>query len=125
MRRMTIATGFLWCALAGCVNMQGEGQCQDTVTVNHEANDQRVGLRSAPPELRVCRGATITVRIVPQGTPASTAPKLDNPAWLNGSTQTGDITLTVPMEEELGAIRRYTITVEGVGMLDPQFRIIQ
>lgn len=111
--------------LGGCVNLQGEGQCRDTVTVNHAANERNVGLNAAPPVLTVCRGATIRIRIVPPDKAASTAAKPGNPGWLNGNVEAGgDIMLTVPENEQVGAEREYSISVDGVGTLDPLFRIV-
>ncbi len=109
--------------LSGCTSMQSARMpCQDTVNVNHGA----AMLVVAPPEARVCRGTTVTLRLLPRNRAASTMPKSGNPMWLTGSTPVGgDITLNVPANAPIGAIYDYEVNVTGVGMLDPTFVIIR
>lgn len=121
MLRMLTAA-FLMAALAGCAALpEGaeRGRCRDFVTVNAESGT----LKARPPEAKVCRGTTVTVRIRPNK-PGSTATK-DGTAWVVGQTGNGDIALMVPMSEDVGAVRGYSVNVPGVGMLDPTFRIIR
>lgn len=112
--------------LAGCAQMAAR-DCNDTVTVNYRA----ANLRASPELAEVCPGGTLTVRLRPPAAAgrAHTAPGPENPGanWLAGRTSKGDrIDLVLDENEvEVGETYKYSITIEGIGTLDPRVRVIR
>ena len=121
-----VATGAV-ALLAGCAQMAERG-CNDTVTVDYK----EAFLHARPPVANVCRGGTLTVRFHPIGKdrdkPAHTAPgpQNGNARWLTGSSPKGDrIVLDIDEKAQVGQIYKYSITVDGIGMLDPRVRVMK
>ena len=111
--------------LAGCAQMAGKS-CNDEVTVNYRA----ANLRASPELAEVCPGGTLTVKLVPpigRGS-AATAPGPQNPkaTWLSGSVSQGaEIKLHADKDEVVvDETYKYSITIEGIGTLDPRVRVI-
>lgn len=98
--------------------------------------DRNITVRQAPafldvfPEyIEVCRGRTVTINIAPPVDPGSarTEPASGCPGaeWLKRENREGDkIVIEIPETADLGDYK-YSITIAGVGTLDPRFRIIQ
>lgn len=110
--------------LIGCVEDAGPGCRDQEVTVNHEA-----AYLSARPEhvMDICPGNTLTLKLMPplEAGAARSAPARENPddaAWLSGSNRERDrIVLTVADGAE--GTYKYSITVDGIGMLDPRVTV--
>lgn len=101
--------------------------CRDrTVSVNH-ATDRIV---VTPGTIDVCSGYTVTFKIEPPVNVGSARTKdntVNSPSapWLNaGNVETDAITVKVPPETELKTYK-YDIEIDGVGSLDPYFRVIK
>ncbi len=124
--------------IAGCASGLGprpdaavdaEIVCRDrTVRLRHVA-----GFLAANPEyIEICREQVLTVQIVPPAGMgrARTAGGMGSSgaaaAWLNqsGNTAGNRILITVP---EMAALDeyKYSITVDGVGTLDPRLRVVR
>ena len=103
-----------------------EMSCRDrTVTVY-----QSTGFLAVYPEyIDVCRGQSITVRTLPRLDTGGvrTAPDDKNPgddSWLRIEGREGTVVMKVPENAALG-VYKYSITVDGVGMLDPRARVVR
>ena len=119
--------------LAGCASTMNpsvsddpEMTCGDrTVTVY-----QATGFLAVYPEyIDVCRGQSITVRTVPGLATGNvrTAPGEKNPdddSWLRNEGRDGTVIMVVPGNAGLG-VYKYSITVDGVGTLDPRARVVR
>ncbi len=99
-----------------------------SVTVNHKASILKV-----TPELRNVRfGGTVTIKTVPAKgkDKAHTKQAPGTPRWLTGHcNRKGEIVLPVP-ENALGPRQKektykYSVTVDGVGTIDPRVRVIR
>ena len=99
-----------------------------SVTVNHKASVLKV-----TPELRNVRlGGTVTIKTVPAKgkNKAHTKQEPGTPRWLTGyCNRKGEIVLPVP-ENALGPRQKektykYSVMVDGVGMIDPRVKVIR
>lgn len=108
--------------LAGCAQMAGPG-CRDReVTVNHKA----AYLEARPEHVEICPGRTLKVKLVPAPPAGSahTAPGSQNPGatWLSGrNKEPGLIALVV--DEKAEGPYKYSITIDGIGTLDPRLTV--
>lgn len=124
-KKMATAMAGALAVLAGCAGLGARGCGDREVTVNHKA----AYLSARPEEVRnICRGDTLTVRLVPpvDAGAARAAPSRENPeaAWLSGSNRERDsIVLVVDPKAEKGKTYKYSIEIEGVGMLDPRVTV--
>lgn len=124
------------CALAGCAQTtpathiaeeDPELTCGNrTVTVF-----QATGFLAVYPEyIDVCTGYNITINVVPPVADGgfSTAPESGNPgedSWLDSTAKRGgSAIISVPPGIPTG-VYKYSITVEGVGTLDPRARVVK
>lgn len=124
---ITVSLGLVGCVTNG-KDVDPELKCRDRlVTVNHAA-----GYLSAHPEyIDMCAGQRITINVAPpvdQGA-ARTAPAgKGNPEdanWL--SSRNGNenrIVIDIPNGTAYGTYK-YSITIDGVGTLDPRVRVTQ
>jgi hypothetical protein len=126
-KQLTILAMAMMALLAGCAQMAGR-ECNDTVTVDYK----EAFLHARPEVANVCRGGTLTVKFHPIGKdrdkPARTAPgrQNGNATWLSGSTTKGDqIILDIDEKAQVDRIYKYSITVDGIGMLDPRVRVMK
>ena len=116
----------------GCISPGYTGNGEDPELT---CRDRQVTVRQAPgflaafPEyIDVCRGQTVTISIDPpvEAGSARTEPASGNPdeaAWLQKANRDrGSIVIEISETAALG-IYKYSITVDGVGTLDPRFRI--
>jgi hypothetical protein len=100
--------------------------------------DRQVTVRQAPafldvfPEyIEVCRTQTVTISIRPPVDPRSarTEPasgNADKADWLRSESQDGEtIVIKIPESAARDTTYKYSITIDGVGTLDPRFRIIR
>lgn len=86
-----------------------------------------------PPYIDVCRGFTITVRIVPPVDPDENPTVIrsdpgnpESSEWLNRASDDGaTIVFVVPETALLGARYKYEVDAEGIGSIDPTIRIIR
>jgi hypothetical protein len=126
-KMVTIAILTSGCAANGYVSGADDPElvCQDRqVTVNHAP----AFLVAYPEYLVVCPGQQIVVNIVPAvpSGSAATAPAEKNPGlsgWLQSENREGGrIVLQIP-EGTVAGEYKYSITIEGVGTLDPRVRI--
>ena len=99
-----------------------------SVTVNYQAANLK-----ATPELRNVRlGGTLTIKTVPptKANKAHTKQAPGTPRWLTGHcNRKGEIVLPVP-QNALGPRQKektykYSVTVDGVGTIDPRVRVIR
>jgi hypothetical protein len=104
-----------------------EIKCQDRhVTVNHA----RGFLTAHPYYIKVCRGERILINVVPpvDREKASTMAGEENleAEWLNSrnATDRDPAIIQIPDDKGLeGREFKYSITIEGVGTLDPRVRV--
>lgn len=78
-----------------------------------------------PETVDPCRGDRLTINLAPPVAPGSarTAPAEGGPQWLRRENKTrGTIYIDVPKDTKPG-VYKYSITIDGVGMLDPRVRI--
>lgn len=113
--------------LAGCAQM-AETPCKNEVTVDY----REAFLHARPPVVDVCRGGTLTVILNPVGSerdkPAHTAPGPQNGTanWLSGRSLKGeDIVLDIDEKAQVGQEYKYSVTVDGIGTLDPRVRVMK
>lgn len=124
---MAVSLGFVGCATNG-KHVDPELICRDRrVTVNHAA-----GFLVAHPEyIEMCSGQSFTIHVVPpvdegkaRTTPGKGTP--DDANWLNSNNEKErnkiviDIPKGTPYDEY-----KYSITIDGVGTLDPRVRVTQ
>jgi hypothetical protein len=115
------------CAANGTVksNDDPELTCQDRrVTVNHAP----AFLVAYPEYLVACAGQKIVVNVIPSVRPgsATTAPADRSPGpsdWLRSENLKGGQTVIQIPEGTAAGEYKYSITIEGVGTLDPRVRI--
>jgi hypothetical protein len=126
-KQVTILAMGLVALLAGCAQMAGS-ECNDTVTVDYK----EAFLHARPPVASVCRGGTLTVVFHPIGNEKDKAvhtapgPQNGNASWLSGRSTKGDqIVLHIDEKAQVGQIYKYSITVDGIGMLDPRVRVMK
>jgi hypothetical protein len=108
----------------GCTRYRvfyGENDCLRQVVINYASGKTVV----APKRGGVCTGTTIRMITVPQNRAVSTVPKPGNPSWLMGGSAGPDFVLMVPENETIGAVREYSVEVDGLPTLDPTFRVIR
>ena len=119
-------TGCSWLALKKQLKIEGEVDldlaCRERfVFVLHQP---KAAISVHAPYIEVCTTEKITIMFVPPvaDDAAHSAPQAEADTWLDGDSEDGKIELTVPM----GATgeHKYTITVDGVGSIDPTIRII-
>ena len=114
----------------GCTPPEGaDVACGDKqVTVNHAA----ASLEARPEHVRrICPGDTLTLKLEPpvdRAGAARTEPTGENKedaAWLEGRNSELDrIVLTVPDEKEAKEGEfKYSISIDGVGVLDPRVTV--
>lgn len=105
--------------------------CRDReVTFNYV---RKAAIDVYPPLVEMCRGNRLTIRIVPPVDPgmhpAQSSSFGDNPGpsgWLNG-TSTDGMTIAlgpVPQSARDGQEYEYSISVQGIGSVDPTVRIV-
>jgi hypothetical protein len=97
-----------------------------TITLNHVRHSS---IAITHPTVDMCLGRTLTIRVRPSVAGAESAPGPENAgaSWLKAvaSEGGGQIVITVPSSGlEPGAEFQYTLTIPGVGVLDPTIRII-
>lgn len=123
-RKTSVAAIGLLPILVGCAELGVRGCGDREVTVNHRA----AYLSARPETVTLCRGDTLTVKLVPPVAPgdANTAPGPENPeaGWLSGSNRDrGQILLVVDARADVGRTYKYSIEVEGGGVLDPRVTV--
>jgi len=131
---LTCALIALSLATVGCAptmtrtaEVDPELTCGDrTVTVF-----QTTGFLAVYPEyIDVCTGESITINAVPKVAAGDlrTAPDEGNPGrddWLRSEGKSeGSVVINVPEDAALG-VYKYSITVDGVGTLDPHARVVR
>lgn len=125
---MAVSLGLVGCVTNG-KDVDPELKCRDRlVTVNHAA-----GFLTAHPEyIEMCAGQRLTINVAPpvdKGA-ARTAPAKSNPdaTWLDsrkGAEEDEDkIVIDIPEGTKYDEYK-YSITIDGVGTLDPRVRITQ
>lgn len=96
-----------------------------TITLNHVRHSS---IAISHPTVDMCRGLMLTVRVVPPVNGAASEAGSENAGatWLNKSASEDGrrIEIVVPMDASSGAEFKYTLTLPGVGALDPTIRII-
>jgi hypothetical protein len=136
MRRAAVVLALPAIVLTGCVapeSIDFDLACRArTVTLNHV---RHASISVTNPVIDVCRGETIGIRVVPPVDPnrARSSPGPENPSatWLDRESMDGrriDILVPPPDAEdapEVGEELKYTLTIDGVGTLDPTIRIIR
>ena len=101
--------------------------CRDrTITLNHVRHSS---ISITHPIVDMCLGRTLTIRVRPSVAGAGSAPGPANSgaSWLLAvaGDRGSQMAITVPSSGlEPGAEFEYTLTIPGVGVLDPTIRII-
>jgi hypothetical protein len=128
--RNGISITVLTLAISGCATsgLPTETNCNDReVTLNHRAGS----LDAHPEYVSLCSGNLLTIKIVPPVGLGDAETKDDpsNPvsaSWLAKKNTNGDrIVIEVPRlpKKKTGITYKYSITIEGVGTLDPRAHI--
>ena len=113
--------------------VDSDAACHDRiVTLNYIAN---ATINVYPPHIDVCAGRTITIHIVPRADPATNPVRSSsvegNPSpvgWLNKTSVDGaSIDLVVPGPEDvtIPSTYKYSLSIQGVGTIDPTIRIVR
>jgi hypothetical protein len=130
MRTISIALALSAIVLTGCVPapVDPDVACRPrTITLNTVRN---ASIAITHPTVDMCRGLMLTIRVVPpvNGAESTAGPENAGATWLNKSVSEDGrrIEIVVPSEGvESGAEFKYTLTLPGVGALDPTIRIIR
>lgn len=125
-KKMSIALiSILGAGMAGCAQYGARGCGDREVTVNHKA-----AYLSARPEVvrNICRGDKLVVKLVPpvDAGSARIAPGRENSkaTWLSASnTDPERIVIVIDPTAEKGRTYKYSIEIDGVGLLDPRFTV--
>jgi hypothetical protein len=113
--------------LASC-DQFGRGACGNRhVTANHNAKK----IVPRPEHVSMCRGDILTIGFKPevaQGTGHAAPDPEKNPeaTWLSGSNEeSNDIILIVGEDAKLDYPYKYSITIDGVGTVDPRVTVMK
>jgi hypothetical protein len=121
--------------LAGCaLDMTRDPGADPEITCgdrNVTVFQTRGSLSVYPEYIDVCRGQSITISAIPRvdGADVRTAPaERGNPegdGWLGREGRAdGSVLIEIPGDAPLG-VYKYSITVDGVGTLDPRARVVR
>jgi hypothetical protein len=113
------------CATNAYVDSDPELTCRDRqINVIHAP----AFLVAHPEYLVVCAGQRVVINVVPAVPPgaATTAPAEKNPGpsdWLRSENREGDTTIIQVPDDAIPGDYKYSITIAGVGTLDPRFGV--
>jgi hypothetical protein len=120
----TVSAGLVGCAPA-TVPVDPELICRDRrVTVNHAAGY----LTAYPEHIEMCAGQDLAIELVPpvEVGAARTAPARENkgraPWFVASNREADEILVRIPEDAEY-ATYKYSISIDGVGTLDPRVTV--